>query len=64
MLHNDYTGTRETLSDSSKGDRQTTDKKGECRGDRESDSLIVPMKLGNAGRGKECYMLLVLLRKH
>jgi hypothetical protein len=64
MLHNDYTATRETLSNSSKGDRQTTDKKGECRSDRESDSLIVPMKPGNAGRGKESYMLSVLLRKH
>jgi hypothetical protein len=64
MLHNDYTATRETLPKSSEGDRQTTDKKGECRSGRESDSLIVPMRSGNAGRGKESYMLSVLIRKH
>jgi hypothetical protein len=63
-LHNNYTVTRETLSNLHKGDRQTTDKKGECPSDRESDSLIVPMKPGNAGRGKECYMLSFLLKKH
>jgi hypothetical protein len=63
-LHNDYMATRETPPKSSQGDRQTTDKKGECRRGRESDSLIVPMKPGNAGRGKECYMLSFLLKKH
>jgi hypothetical protein len=64
MLHNDYPATRETLSILLRKTGKQLIKKGECRRDRESDSLIVPMKPGNAGRGKECYMLSFLLMKH
>jgi hypothetical protein len=54
MLYNDYTATQETLLLSSEGVWQTTDNKGEWQKvGRESDNLIVPMKQGNACRGKE-----------
>ena len=58
MLYNDYTATREALSFFRKGVWQTTDKKGGCQmTDRESDSCVLPMRSGNAERGKASYML-------
>ena len=59
MLYNDYTATRETLPVLlRKGVWQTTDTKGECqKTDRESDSCVVPMILGNASEERQLHVV-------